>query len=123
MKMGQESNKKPTLTMNDPVDAATLQRIGELFARRHQLGDMMLDIEHEKVKVLVESRRVDDERRKLFAHILTSRGLAPDAAVEIDSETGKLSLPLPQVRQPSPPPAPPPEAPAPPAAEEAAPTA
>jgi hypothetical protein len=103
--MGQESEKKPILTMNDPVDAATLKRVGELFTRRHQLGDMMLDIEHEKVKILVESRRVEDERRKLFAHILASRGLDPDTACEIDSETGRLNLLLPQARPAASPPA------------------
>ena len=103
--MGHESDKKPQLTVNDPVDAATVQRIGELVMRRHQLGEMMLDIEAEKVKILVENRQVEAERRKLFANILQSRGLAPDAAVEIDPNSGKLSLTPNQQA------APPPEAP------------
>ena len=102
--MRHESDKKPQLTVNDPVDAATVQRIGELVMRRHALGEMMLDIEAEKVKILVENRQVEAERRKLFANILQSRGLAPDAAVEIDPNSGKLSLTPNQA-------APPPEAP------------
>ena len=100
--MGQESEKKPQLTLNDPVDAATVSRIGELLARRHQLGELMLDIEQEKVKILVESRQVDNERTKLFAHILTSRGLSPDTSIEIDPTNGKLSLMRPQGPQQSP---------------------
>jgi hypothetical protein len=110
IQMGQESDKKPNLTLNDPVDASTVQRIGELLTRRHQLGDMMLDVEQEKVRILVESRRVDDERTKLFANILTSRGLSPDTSIEIDPNNGKLSLMHPQVQQPPQAAAPPVEA-------------
>ncbi len=108
--MGTESEKKPQqLTINDPVDAVTLQRMGEIQGRRQQLGEMMLDLEQEKVKILVEGRRLDEERGKLFSHVLTSRGLAPNVPVEIDPATGKIAL----VRMPSPPaqaPAPPAEA-------------
>lgn len=108
--MGTESDKKPLLTLNDPVDASTVKRIGELLARRHQLGDMLLDYEQEKVKILVESRRIDDERERLFNQILTSRGLAASVPVEIDPETGRISLrqPLsqPPIQTPAAPPAP-----------------
>ena len=91
--MGTESEKKPqTLTPNDPVDAATLKRIGEIQTRRFQLGDMLLDLEQEKVKILVEGRRLDEERQRLFAHVLTSRGLQPTVPVEVDPETGKITL-------------------------------
>jgi hypothetical protein len=90
--MGRESEKKPHLTANDPVDAATIKRLGELTLRRHQLGEMMLDIEAEKVKLLVENRHVEAERRTLFQGILKSRGLDPEASVEIDPENGKLFL-------------------------------
>jgi hypothetical protein len=90
--MGNESDKKPQLTLNDPVDQATLTRIGEIQNRRLQLGDMLLDLEQEKVKILVEGRRLDDERARLFANILGSRGLHPTVPVEIDPATGKISL-------------------------------
>lgn len=92
MKMANEPEKKPTLTLNDPVDAATLKRIGEIQTRRYQLGDMLLDLEQEKVRILVEGRKLDDERQRLFANVLTSRGLAPSVPVEVDPESGKISL-------------------------------
>jgi hypothetical protein len=88
--MGTESEKK--LTINDPVDAQTLKRMGEIQTRRLQLGEMMVDLEQEKVKVLVEVRRLDDERSKLFATVLSSRGLGPNVPVEVDPQTGKISL-------------------------------
>jgi len=91
--MGNESeNKPPQLTLNDPVEMATLKRIGEIQNRRLALGDMLLDLEQEKVKILVEGRRLDDERARIFANILGSRGLHPTVPVEIDPETGKISL-------------------------------
>ncbi len=92
--MGNESeNKKPQqLTANDPVDAATLKRIGEIQGRRFQLGEMLLDLEQEKVKILVEGRRLDEERTRIFNQVLTSRGLAPTVPVEVDPETGKITL-------------------------------
>ena len=111
--MGHESDKKPQLLVNDPVDAATVKRLGELVLRRHQLGELMLDIEAEKVKILVESRQVEAERRKLFANILQARGLSPDAAIEIDSDTGKIHLT--PTRQAAPPVEAPPAADTPPA--------
>jgi hypothetical protein len=123
MKMGNESEKKPAtqLTLNDPVDSASLKRIGEIQSRRFQLGDMLLDLEQEKVKILVEGRRLDDERQRLFAHILTSRGLNPSVPVEIDPESGKISLmKVNGVQAPVPPP---PDAPAAPPADPATPQA
>lgn len=102
--MGNEAEKK--LTINDPVDPQSLKRMGDIQNRRLQLGEMMLDLEQEKVKILVETRQLENERSKLFAHILTSRGIGPSTPVEVDPNTGKISLLGPN-------------APAPPAAEEA----
>lgn len=110
--MGNESDKKPQqLTLNDPMDAATLKRIGEIQSRRFQLGDMLLDLEQERVKILVEGRRLDEERQQLFSQALTSRGLKPNVPVEVDPETGKISLI--QMNGPMPAPRPPTEAQAP----------
>jgi hypothetical protein len=92
MKMASETEKKPTLTINDPVDPPTLKRIGEIQNRRLQLGDMLLDFEQEKVKIIVESRKLDDERSRLFTGLLNARGIAPHIPVEIDPETGRISL-------------------------------
>lgn len=90
--MASESDKNPKLTLNDPVDPALLKRIGEIQSRRFQLGDMLIDLEQEKVKIIVESRKLDDERSRHFATILSARGLTPDMPIEIDSETGKITL-------------------------------
>jgi hypothetical protein len=92
MKMANESNAKAKLTIHDPVDPATLKRVGEITQRRWALGEMNLDLDHEKVKILVEARKLDDERKAIFAKILSERGLAPNMAVEVDPDNGKIEL-------------------------------
>jgi hypothetical protein len=88
MKMPQDSEKKPALTLNDPVDPADLQRLAELQGRRFELADALLDLEQEKVKILVQARQLDDQKTQLFTRIVTDRGLPPGFPVEIDAKTG-----------------------------------
>jgi hypothetical protein len=93
MKMANESNQKVTkLTLHDPVDPPTLKRIGEITQRRWALGELNLDLDQEKVKILVESRKLDEERKTIFAKVLSDRGLAPNIGVEVDPESGKIEL-------------------------------
>jgi hypothetical protein len=95
MKMSQDPEKKK-LTINDPVDPADLQRLAELQGRRFELGDMMLDLEQEKVKVLVQARQLDDQKTQLFARIVTERGLPAGFPCEIDAKTGLVQPMSPQ---------------------------
>ena len=90
--MSHESDSQK-LTIIDPVDPAELQRLGELQARRYELADALLDLEQEKVRVLVQARQVDDLKTQLFTKIVTDRGLPAGFPVEIDAKTG-LVVPL-----------------------------
>ncbi len=90
--MANESDRKAKLTINDPVDPVVLKRIGEIQNRRFQLGDAMIDLEQEKIKLIVESRKLDDEKTRLFAGIFSSRGIMPGTPIEIDPENGRLSF-------------------------------
>jgi hypothetical protein len=109
------------LTLNDPVDPKTLRRIGDIQNRRDQIANALLDLEQEKIRILVEGRRLDDERDKLFAHIVLTRGLLPGTTIEIEPETGKIVIvkgrPSPQPPEPSVEPEQPAPAPAPASAE------
>lgn len=84
------------LTLNDPVAPDDLQRLAELHQRRLDLGDTMLDLEQEKVKVLVQARQLDDQKSQLFTKIVTERGLPAGFPVEVDAKTGILKALAPQ---------------------------
>lgn len=85
--MSNESEKK--LTVNDPVDATTMKHLAEVDETRKMLAAQLLDLEEEKIRLLVAARPLRDERDKVFQKILMDRGLPPDFPVDID-ETGKL---------------------------------
>ena len=86
MRMSPETEKK--LTLNDPVNAAELQRLAELQGRRFEIGDALLDLEQEKVRLLVQARQLDDQKSQLFQKIVTDRGLPAGLPVEVDAKTG-----------------------------------
>lgn len=80
------------LTINDPVDAETLKSFGELQAARGQMSERLLDLEMEKVRTLRAASNIDSERQRLFEKVLMDRGLPPNAPVEIDAKTGKITM-------------------------------
>ncbi len=86
------SDTEKKLTMNDPVDPSTLKRLGELTAARYDLADKLLDLEQQKVGILVGAKQIDDEKARLFNKLLMERGLPPNTAVEIDSESGLITV-------------------------------
>jgi len=102
-----EETKK--LTVEDPVEPELLKKLAELRDSRLRIGDQILDLESEKVRLMVAVRQIDMEKQRSFEKILMDRGLPPTFPVEIDGQTGKIK-PL------APPPEIPPEAPAEPAA-------
>lgn len=92
--MSQDSEKK--LTLNDPVSPEDLQRLGEIQGRRYELADATLDLEQEKVKILVQARILDDQKTQLFTKIVTERGLPAGFPVEVDGKTGMIKALAPQ---------------------------
>ncbi len=96
-----EDTKK--LTLEDPVDADTLKKLGELREARLQVAERHLDMESEQVRLMVMARQLDAEKNRIFEKILADRGLPPTFPVNIDGTTGKLS-PLANMPQPQPPP-------------------
>lgn len=85
--------------LETPVAQEVMDRLGELQEKRFQLGNAMIDLELEKVKVMAMARQLDGEVHKLFEVELIKRGLPPQSAVEINPTTRLikvLSQPLPQ---------------------------
>lgn len=80
------------LTPSDPVDSATRKRMEELAAARYEFGERLLEIEQEKVKLLVAANRVDEERGRLFEKVLMDRGLSPNTPIEIEAQTGNIRV-------------------------------
>lgn len=80
------------LTPDDPVSPDQLNRLRLLQESHQDIADRFITLEKEKVKLLAASRRIDDEKQRVFQGILMERGLAPDAEVEIDAGNGKLKV-------------------------------
>lgn len=91
--MGSESNTTTTkLTLNDPVGKEILDKLGELEGVRSEIGNQLLDIKNEEIKLLAAARKVDEERYRLFERCLMERGLAPNTPANINAQTGLLTL-------------------------------
>jgi len=82
---------KPTLTLDDPVDPDTLKELANLHENRSRIANHLVDLENEKVRLLVLVRQLDAQRTKVFDRIISERGLPEGYAMSIDAETGKLS--------------------------------
>lgn len=93
--MPTESESKQ-LTLNDPVEPADLQALAELQSRRYEMADALLDLEQEKVRILVQARQLDDRKTQIFTKIVTDRGLPPGFPIEIDAKTGLVQPLAPQ---------------------------
>lgn len=80
------------LTVNDPVPADILQQFRTLSDAKKDLALTLLSLENEKVRIIASSRRVEEQLTRLFEACLVERGLPPEAEVEIDPNTGKISV-------------------------------
>lgn len=78
------------LTINDPIDAETLQKFSQLQMSRVQVAERLLDLEQEKVRTMRAAAQIDTERQRLFETVLVARGLPPNFPVEIDAKTGLM---------------------------------
>lgn len=98
-----EEEKKPSLTLDDPVSQETLKVFEQLQATRTAYSNHLLDLEQEKVRVLRAAAEIDTRKANLFSQVLTDRGIDPSCLAEIDNE-GKV-----HIRSAPQPPAPPTE--------------
>ena len=89
--MSTESESAPQLTLNDPVDKATLARLEQLNQARLQIAEQLLELENEKVRLLVAARPIEQERMETFSKILKERNLPIDFGIVVDGATGKIT--------------------------------
>jgi len=80
------------LTVDDPVDEETRGKFTALQDTRLRIGERLIDLELERVKLIRSASAVDNERQKLFERVLIERGLAPNQTVSIDSATGQIKV-------------------------------
>lgn len=80
------------MTIEDPIEPEILAKFSELENTRMRLGAQMIDIKSEEVRIMVAARRIDEEKQRLFEKVLVDRGLHPTTPIEINAETGRLSL-------------------------------
>lgn len=86
------SEEKPhRLTPSDPVPGAVLAQFEELSQARMRIAVNLLDLEQEKIRMLAAAKRVDEQKQRLFEHVLVERGLPPNTQVEID-RGGRIHL-------------------------------
>jgi hypothetical protein len=85
------NDTRQQISLDTPVDPATLSRIETIQNARLQLGDRFLDLEQERVRVLRAVANLDAERIRIFEEINVSRGLSPTTPVEIDAKSGKVT--------------------------------
>lgn len=90
------SDEAKKLTANDPVEPDTRKRLEELAGARFDVAERLLDLEQEKVKLLVAANRLDEERNRVFEKILMDRGMAPTTPIEIEAQTGNIRVLRPQ---------------------------
>jgi hypothetical protein len=88
----QIDQEKKRLTVDDPVDEETRGKFTSLQETRLRVGDRLLDIELEKIKLIRSASAIDNERQRLFEKVLIDRGLSPNQAVTIDSATGQIKV-------------------------------
>jgi len=85
--MTDDSAPKALLTPLDPESLMALQRHQEIRAK---IAHDMLELEQEKVRLLVLAQGFDKEAHSLFAKLLTERGQNADAKVYVDFKDGLL---------------------------------
>lgn len=102
-----EATNKETpakLTINDPVDPETLKKFSDLREARMQIADNLINLENEKVRMMVAVRQIDNEKNRLFEKIIVERGLPIGFPVNIDGNTGAIKplMDMPDVAPPGP---------------------
>ena len=81
----------PSEQSDKPVPREVLDKLRQMDQARSRFGQQLLDLESERIFLLANVRRLDDERSKLFSALLVERGYSPDTPAQIDPETGLLT--------------------------------
>lgn len=97
--MSQEPETKK-LGPGDPVDPGTMKKLAEIQTARVTFAEQLMDLEQEKVRILVGARQLDAERARTFDKILIDRGIPTGTPVEVDGQTGTIRV-LRDIAQPS----------------------
>lgn len=87
-----DNDEKKRLTLEDPVDEATLVALARLRDVRMGIGSQLIDLELQKVQLLGSVRRIDEQNQRMFDAILVDRGLAPGTTIELDGKTGRIKV-------------------------------
>jgi len=88
----QIDQEKKRLTVDDPIDTDTISKLTALQDARLRIGDRLLELELERVRLIRSATSVATERQKLFERVLIERGLSPNQPVSIDQGTGQLKV-------------------------------
>lgn len=86
------NGEKRRLTPEDPVEKGHLLQLAQLRDARMAIGQQLLDLEQRKIQLLAVAKRIDDQNQRLFDSLLVDRGLAPGTPIELNGETGKISV-------------------------------
>jgi hypothetical protein len=87
-----DQTQTPKLTPTDPVDEETMKKLSELHEARLKIADRVLDLEAEKIRLMVAVRQVDMEKNRIFEKVLVDRGLPPGFPINIEGSSGKIQL-------------------------------
>lgn len=80
------------LTVNDPVSKETLEKMREAHEMCLTLENALMIIEQEKIDIMVKYRTINAQYKKLMGHEMSIRGIPSDSIVEIDKNTGVLTV-------------------------------
>ncbi len=92
--MSNESEQKTekSLTINDPVSKEVLRMLSELESARVSMALDLLSIEQERVRVLAAAHKLEEQSHRIYEKILTERGLPLNSHIEIEPQTGEITL-------------------------------
>lgn len=88
------------LTVNDPIPAETLQLFAQLEDAKARIALENLTVDERKIQLLAASKKLSEQRQRLFEALLLERGLAVDTAVEVNTETGVIKVLTPLTEMP-----------------------
>lgn len=88
-------SEQPKKTIKDPIDPETLQQLAAIANGYTHVSEQLMDLEQERVRLIVTARQLIDEKSRVFSQELIDRGIAADAPVEVDAKTGEIKLLLP----------------------------
>jgi hypothetical protein len=89
--------KLPKLSIKDPVSPEVLRNLSRIMGSRQQVAETLLNMELEKIPLIVAARTLDEEKGRLFARELEARGISSETQVTIDGTTGVIELVMPDI--------------------------